>query len=812
MSSRVLNIEPALATTCEWILRHPDYSAWMDPSQYPRTHGFLWIRGKPGAGKSTLIKYVYEHTARNQSLVISYFFNARGANELEKSVAGLYRSLICQLLDRVPNLLLLDHPLLRSWDYKTSSAWDDGVLRELFSHVVTGLSQNPLFCFVDALDECDTSQVRGIIRCFESLGRFALENNIHFFVCFSSRHYPAISTHIGLTLVLENQDGHRQDLENYISRQLDIAAEQDAKGIRNALLEKSARIFMWVALVVNILNEDCEGGRAFGLKDRLEQIPPGLPDLFRSIIGKDKGKGGDLLLSILWILYAEHSLSPAEYYYAMEAGTRIEKQQLSDFGLQGATIAQMKKYASYSSKGLAEVTESNTVQFIHESVRDFLIKDRGLFELWPQSEPNLENKGNDRLKEICYDYMQRQSMQVNRLYATPTAEHYQTAPFKEKLSFLRYAVKNCLYHANEAAITVSQEDFLRTFNLQVWIETYSSLCAKDHFSSSASIFYVLADQGHARLIGAAVSLYGPCVHVCSEREPWKYPLFVALRRAYENLMSYDQKARWSKHRMNVIDAILRAGEDLEATDTVCPQLLFEHANFQVRDTTPLCLAVGSGHWGATRLLLDLGANVDGKSSLGFTPLSHAVMNQSLELVELLLDKGADINAKNNDGGTALILATLLRQLDHAILLLNHGADANSKHDAHGRTALHIAVDNGDEHLVQLLLKHGADLKMEDDFGKTPGHLLLIEWGAEIDVRAVSDLDSMLLSPVIDLRDGLAVKLLLARGLDVHVAGPLGLTGSLLIFEQGKLTIVIPMLPPFIGGVSIPRYLFSPPPL
>ncbi|KAH7123077.1 hypothetical protein EDB81DRAFT_731796 [Dactylonectria macrodidyma] len=57
-------------------------------------HGFLWIRGKLGAGKSTIMSFAYkEATKHNQSIVISFFFNARGGS-LERSTTGMYRSLL----------------------------------------------------------------------------------------------------------------------------------------------------------------------------------------------------------------------------------------------------------------------------------------------------------------------------------------------------------------------------------------------------------------------------------------------------------------------------------------------------------------------------------------------------------------------------------------------------------------------------------------------------------------------------------------------------------------------------------------------
>lgn len=59
-------------------------------------------------------------------------------------------------------------------------------------------------------------------------------------------------------------------------------------------------------------------------------------------------------------------------------------------------------------------------------------------------------------------------------------------------------------------------------------------------------------------------------------------------------------------------------------------------------STPMGLAVRSGHDDAVKLLLDLGAEVDARSTAGHTPLLIAVFTgQEPELVEMLLAAGAD---------------------------------------------------------------------------------------------------------------------------------------------------------------------------
>ena len=96
-------------TTCQWILGHKSYKRW-----YKNQRGLLWIKGKPGAGKSTVLKYAFKAAKRNgEGLILaSFFFHGRGSL-VQKSPLGLFRSLLHQILQQVPtysqsSLLFID--------------------------------------------------------------------------------------------------------------------------------------------------------------------------------------------------------------------------------------------------------------------------------------------------------------------------------------------------------------------------------------------------------------------------------------------------------------------------------------------------------------------------------------------------------------------------------------------------------------------------------------------------------------------------------------------------------------------------------
>lgn len=73
MDDRHATISTAHADTCRWFLNSQEYRSWRDPKDLKKHHGFLWVKGKPGAGKSTLVKSAFDDEMKNSegSLVVS---------------------------------------------------------------------------------------------------------------------------------------------------------------------------------------------------------------------------------------------------------------------------------------------------------------------------------------------------------------------------------------------------------------------------------------------------------------------------------------------------------------------------------------------------------------------------------------------------------------------------------------------------------------------------------------------------------------------------------------------------------------------
>jgi hypothetical protein len=222
IDDRFMNIKPRHVKTCKWLLESKEYLDWLNVDKLSEHHGFFWIKGKPGCGKSTLTKFAFLEIkkASQNTTLLSFFFNARGSR-LEKSTVGLYRSLIVQVLEkhygdqRVWDALSLPH-----WLSDEQLQTNTESLKQSLAQVIQVLRGHDIKVIIDALDECDEDEVRDMITFFTSLGDDAVFNGKEFHVFFSSRHYPYITIQRSIEMKLEDQNGHSQDIERYISSEL----------------------------------------------------------------------------------------------------------------------------------------------------------------------------------------------------------------------------------------------------------------------------------------------------------------------------------------------------------------------------------------------------------------------------------------------------------------------------------------------------------------------------------------------------------------------------------------------------------------
>ena len=509
MEERRDTISKSYSNTCEWLFQKQEYLSWRDSAKMSEHYGFFWIKSKPGAGKSTLMKFFFKSAKEQlpEDNVISFFFNARG-EELEKSLEGLYRSLIYQLLTKIPRL---QHHL-RTAGNSTSryQKWSLESLKSVFAEAVMHLEQDRLTCLIDALDECPEVEIREMIEFFEELGESAADKGVELRVCFSSRHYPHVTMTKCQDMLLDGQAGHEEDITKYVKSKLKTRKGKTGDDLRVAVQAKAQGVFMWVVLVVRIFNKESDrGSNNASLRKCLDQIPSELHKLFEDILQRGIRDDENLVPILQWISFAQRPLACEELYFAVRSD-RPDFDVAKPWDQDEDDTETMKLFILNSSKGLAELTRGKkpTVQFIHESVRDYL-RETGFRVLAPDLHSSLLGSAHDYLKRCCYRWMTDGIIkQLSFQKYLPEAKSQEAKELREKVStyypFLGYSVKYLVQHAELAwSHGISQTGFVETFPRSQLIDINNALAiynTRRYELPYDTTTYIFTDKGASRLL------------------------------------------------------------------------------------------------------------------------------------------------------------------------------------------------------------------------------------------------------------------------------------------------------------------------
>ncbi|KAK5652630.1 hypothetical protein OQA88_10223 [Cercophora sp. LCS_1] len=143
---------------------------------------------------------------------------------------------------------------------------------------------------------------------------------------------------------------------------------------------------------------------------------------------------------------------------------------------------------------------------------------------------------------------------------------------------------------------------------------------------------------------------------------------------------------------------------------------------RVNGMPPLFYAISGGDEKVVRLLLEAGADVKARSSLGESVLHMAAGSWKNNLLPTLLQHGADVRAtsRNPDGKTAVHFAAEFGNADAIKRLVAAGADPFAEL-IDGRNALHVAAKGGFVDAAAALLDCGLDPLVEHQHGMTAVH-------------------------------------------------------------------------------------------
>ncbi|KAL5348546.1 hypothetical protein ACLOAV_005962 [Pseudogymnoascus australis] len=644
----------------------------------------------------------HKNTLPGREVVLDYFFHGRGTT-LQKTRVGMFRTLLHQLYDKVHSIRSQIKKAFkekkRFGDAGIGWEWHFKECGRLFSEaIVCAARSKSITLFVDALDEAGPDG-SDLASYFHELNAKLRAENCNARICISCRNYPVIAPNVSLKVYVEKEN--TRDINTYIERRfrseirshgMAMSAQDEFERLKVAVMNRSQNIFQWACLVVPLVIKLRRDGQSLAhIMEALDKVPQGLDEVYRHILTEviDVQYRPKTLLLMQWVCLAKYPLNMGEMYFAMASdGAYVDelwqpRKNLTDNSM-AALITSMSgglvegivhRHNQYRS---ASTGSASAVQFIHQSVNDFLLSGglRLLVQLQnptalgenklSSSDNSIIGQSHDRLCKSCINYIK---IDLCTLY---DADYYRQA---KRVLFIEYAQTYWVFHAERAnSYNIPQKHLIERIGL----------------------------RPHQSLFNA-MSIYGEYQPPSQQRD---------VRRTLSLL-----------HIASIANLAIVAIQILEADP------------FMVNDrdhlgNKPLWYAACHGHCKLVEILLaaeePVGASSKDSASEVFT---IAVSKGHEHVVKQLLSHGVDVRGNTAFAGNALIAAvqSTNRRISRVLpwgeleripivgdvpllkLLLNHGADANARGDTNC-TAIEEAITSSvtNTRAIRWLLESGAN--------------------------------------------------------------------------------------------------------
>lgn len=373
-----------------------DFSRWLQEGDET-----FWISGKPGCGKSTLMKFLADHTemrffldnsswaGSSKVVVASHYFWSAGT-AIQRSQQGLWRSLLFEILRQDPHII----SQVCSQRYGSAEAgsrrrpWSLRELSDCVQNLAGQETPGTTFCFfVDGLDEFEGDAL-DLIKPLQALSKSRWVK-----LCVSSRPWNAFEQAFGhrSDLKIYVHDLTRRDIHAFASERLNSHPNWDASAfegqdvsIAKDITERSDGVFLWVFVVTRELREGLTNfDTVADLERRLHRMPTELGPFFMHILDSVDSFYHGRMAETLRISFAadevkDGSSLPFSIYHFHDKeyddpGFALRLPTQPKFEAQtGVNLRQRVHYRLNGiCKGLLELN-GDFVGYVHRTVRDWL--------------------------------------------------------------------------------------------------------------------------------------------------------------------------------------------------------------------------------------------------------------------------------------------------------------------------------------------------------------------------------------------------------------------------------------------------------
>ncbi|KAM7218002.1 hypothetical protein V8F06_006685 [Rhypophila decipiens] len=267
--------------------------------------GIFHISGKLGSGKSTLMRFLFEHQgtkteleewAGGKRIILAGFFFCNPGSELQKPLAGLFRSILYGILAQCPELvqqvlpeqwarLNSHHQVQDQSEFSITERDVQDAFERLFRN--KEISDHHCFCiFIDGLDEFqETRRVdrKAMVQMLQSWAEISPVVKL----CVSSREDNVFMNTFSPDRRFRLHELTKHDMRSYVRDKLEHLPEGESKdGLISAISERAQGIFLWASFVSKSMREEIEdGGSVESLWKILNSLPDELHDLYTHILG-----------------------------------------------------------------------------------------------------------------------------------------------------------------------------------------------------------------------------------------------------------------------------------------------------------------------------------------------------------------------------------------------------------------------------------------------------------------------------------------------------------------------------------------------
>ncbi|KAI9898663.1 hypothetical protein N3K66_007023 [Trichothecium roseum] len=278
-----------------WIFHHEQYLRWR---QHDDTK-LLWVKGDPGKGKTMLMismveKLEEEIKQPGNSLTLAYFL-CQGTNKDLDNATAVLRGLIYFLA--ASNRQLVMH-LRKQYDISGSKLFEGQnsfhALSIILENMLCDKSLTQTYIAIDALDECTHNRDQ-LLKLIAKLTTVSP----HTKWLVTSRNRPEIEEilsigepEIKLSLeITANAEQVAKAVDAFIDFKISklpaLKNDHNKKcKVQNLMRERASGTFLWVALVVGVL----ERAKPWNILDKLKRVPAGLNETYDSIMDQVKAQ------------------------------------------------------------------------------------------------------------------------------------------------------------------------------------------------------------------------------------------------------------------------------------------------------------------------------------------------------------------------------------------------------------------------------------------------------------------------------------------------------------------------------------------